>query len=75
MGYFNEFPHTKGYDGDLGWLIKMYKELLAYFNNIDNILNENLEKILQDFLESGELYVDGVYTAQTQDIKFIFTKE
>lgn len=75
MGYFNEFPHTRGYDGDLGWLIKMYKELLAYFSNIDNILNENLEKILQDFLESGELYVDGVYTPQTQDIKFIFTKE
>lgn len=75
MGYFNEFPHTRAYDGDLGWLIKMYKELLEYFSNIDNILNENLEKILQDFLESGELYVDGVYTSQTQDIKFIFTKE
>lgn len=75
MGYYNEFPHTRGYDGDLGWLIKMYKELLEYFSNIDNILNENLEKILQDFLESGELYVDGVYTSQTQDIKFIFTKE
>lgn len=75
MGYFNEFPHTKGYDGDLGWLIKMYKDLLSYYANIDNILNDNLEKILQDFLESGELYIDGVYTTQTQDIKFIFTKE
>lgn len=75
MAYFNEFPHTRAYDGDLGWLIKMYKELLEYFSNIDNILNENLEKILQDFLESGELYVDSVYTSQTQDIKFIFTKE
>ena len=75
MGYFNEFPHTKGYDGDLGWLIKMYKDLLAFYCDIDKILNNNLEKILQDYLESGKLYINGVYTPQTQDIKFIFTEE
>lgn len=75
MGYFNEFPHTRNYDGDLGWLIKMYKDLLSYYSDIDNILNNNLEKILQDYLESGKLYINGVYTPQTQDIKFIFTEE
>ena len=75
MGYFNEFPHTREYDGDLGWLIKMYKDLLAFYSDIDNILNNNLEKILQGYLESGKLYINGVYTPQTQDIKFIFTEE
>lgn len=75
MAYFNEFPHTRTYDGDLGWLIKMYKDLLSFYSDIDNILNNNLEKILQDYLESGKLYINGVYTPQTQDIKFIFTEE
>lgn len=28
MAYFNEFPHTRTYDSDLGWLIKNVKELI-----------------------------------------------
>lgn len=74
MGYFNEFPHTKGYDGDLGWLIKMYNELLKFYENIDNILKNNLENILQEYLENGELFIDAIYTPETENINFIFEK-
>lgn len=28
MAYFNEFPYTRTYDSDLGWLIKNVKKLL-----------------------------------------------
>lgn len=28
MAYFNEFPHTRTYDSDLGWLIKNVKDLI-----------------------------------------------
>lgn len=74
MGYFNEFPHTKVYDGDLGWLIKMYKELLKFYNDIDNILKNNIEEILQSYLNNGELFIDAIYTPETEDLKFIFEK-
>lgn len=32
MSYF-EFPHTRNYDGDLGWLIKHVEELTDAYNN------------------------------------------
>lgn len=43
MGYY-DFPHTKMYDGDLGYLIKKFKELLALYKSN----NEYLEQIYQD---------------------------
>ena len=62
MGYFNEFPHTKSYDGDLGWLIKMYKELIARYKSNNEYLNEINQKIedmteeqLKEWLEDGTL--------------------
>lgn len=62
MGYFNEFPHTRIYDGDLGWLIKMYKELLAKYTSNNEYLSEildNLEGFTQEqlnkWLEDGTI--------------------
>ena len=69
MGYFNEFPHTRGYDGDLGYLIKMYKKLVAEYASIEeqyealtkiyemiqnDIKNITIEQ-LQQWLEDGTL--------------------
>ena len=33
MAYF-EFPHTRTYDSDLGWLIKTYKDLVAEYGSL-----------------------------------------
>ena len=33
MSFF-EFPHTRTYDSDLGWLIKSMKELLDEYNDL-----------------------------------------
>lgn len=74
MGYFNEFPHTRTYDGDLGWLIKIYKELTEYYKNIENVLRNDLETILNQYLKDGELFIDAIYTPETEDLKFIFQK-
>ena len=74
MGYFNEFPHTRGYDGDLGYLIKMYKELMNFYKNINEILTNNIEEILNGYLNDGMLFIDAVYTTETEDLKFIFQK-
>ena len=60
MGYFNEFPNTRTYDGDLGWLIKIYKELLEKFAENSILVQEFLEKIetvtkdqLEEWLNDG----------------------
>lgn len=74
MGYFNEFPHTRGYDGDLGYLIKMYKILMDFYENINEILTNNIEEILNGYLNDGMLFIDALYTEETEDLKFIFQK-
>lgn len=35
MAFFNEFPHTRSYDADLGWIIKKMGELLTEYGTID----------------------------------------
>ena len=74
MAYFNEFPHTRTYDGDLGYLIKMYKVLMNFYKNINEILTNNIEEILNGYLNDGMLFIDAVYTTETEDLKFIFQK-
>ena len=59
MGFFN-FPHTRSYDTDLGWLIKT---VTSYQDAIDTLNNwiESAEPRLEDLeaccaaLESGDL--------------------
>lgn len=75
MAFFNEFPHTRTYDSDLGWMIKYIKdtvipklnELLSWqethtndYNELKNIV-ENLENDIAK-IESGNL-PDAWYNA------------
>lgn len=68
MAFFNEFPHTRTYDSDLGWIIKYIKntvipklnELLSWqeahtedYAELKNIV-DNLEKDIAK-IESGNL--------------------
>lgn len=74
MAYFNEFPHTRGYDGDLGYLIKMYKDLMNFYKNINEILTNNIEEILNNYLKDGLLFIDAIYTPETENLSFVFKK-
>lgn len=40
MAYFNEFPHTRVYDDDLGWLIENFKKLANDFESLRNQVQE-----------------------------------
>lgn len=57
MSYFN-FPHTRNYDSDLGWLIRNYKKLddqVKFLLECCDQVKDNLD-VLNDFkrqLESG----------------------
>lgn len=47
MGYFN-FPHTRTYDTDLGFLIKRYLELKDIVDKTEMDLNDRMDKIEQE---------------------------
>lgn len=49
MAYFNEFPYTRNYDADLGWLIRKVKKLLDESAS----LTEQVKK-LTEFMEEIE---------------------
>lgn len=68
MGYY-EFPHTRNYDTDLGYLIKVFKELTTYYEK----LLQNIEAYISNLLESGKLYIDAKY--EDGNISFIFGKD
>lgn len=57
MSYF-EFPHTRTYDSDLGWLIKTVKQLCELVDGLEDWKTEHVEeyeqlKALYDALMSG----------------------
>ena len=57
MGFF-EFPHTRTYDSDLGWLIKTVKQLCEAVETLDDWKAEHEEeynqlKALYDAIMSG----------------------
>lgn len=78
MGYFNEFPHTRGYDGDLGWLIKMYKELVALYKSNNDYLDDiikNLSQVVTQLIADGDIYLSTNYIEDTKTLQFIFKSE
>lgn len=52
MAYFNEFPYTRTYDSDLGWLIKNVKKLLNSCTSVEEQL-EKLNEFMND-IENGD---------------------
>lgn len=60
MAFFNEFPHTRTYDNDLGWLIKnvrSYDDTIAALNQWIETNTPKIEDLeaFKNALESGEL--------------------
>lgn len=67
MAFFNEFPHTRTYDSDLGWLIGTVKKLIDRIENYNEVhfadpvtwsINTQYETatIVRDS-DSGDLYI------------------
>ena len=62
MSFF-EFPHTRTYDSDLGWLIKQCK------SDADAI------KVLEEWKESAEASIDGLKTLLDNIAAGVFPEE
>lgn len=57
MSFF-EFPHTRTYDSDLGWLIKDYKTLDEAIKNLDQ-WREDTQPTIDDFKALYDAIVAG----------------
>lgn len=66
MGFF-EFPHTRTYDGDLGWLIKhvsSYDEVITALNDWIENYTPKIEEVLAFYKQLEEGYIpEGMKTA------------
>lgn len=80
MAFFNEFPHTRTYDSDLGWLIKEMKKLLVEWGSVEEAWNNFLElfetsidetvlKILTEWKDDGTLA--NILLSLTDSLPFV----
>ena len=78
MSYLYDFPHTRKYDDDLGFLIEYYKEVkeaydgtLARINELANYLETHLPELISEYLETalneGRIYMKLNYQEVTID--------
>lgn len=56
MAFFNEFPHTRNYDADLGWLIESVRKLIECCENMTGWKEEHEAA----YEELKELYDDVI---------------
>lgn len=73
-GYY-EFPHTRNYDSDLGFLIKLYEQLYELYQqlvNIYEIIEQNIQTILNNYLETEKLKVNLVYNESDTSLSFVW---
>lgn len=86
MGYY-EFPHTRNYDSDLGFLIQMYQELTAKYDDLLisfdefkemlNIILDQIEVNVTDevnkLLQEGKIFLTTKYNEDDKSLEFIFS--
>ena len=69
MAFF-EFPHTRSYDSDLGWLIRKYDDLSKAYDTLMDCCAD-----VQSRLESLETLYNAIKSGDfPDDVKAAFTK-
>lgn len=78
MSYLYDFPHTRKYDDDLGFLIEYYKEVKeaydgtwARINELANYLETHLPELVNEYLynafNEGKIFLKVKYQEVTID--------
>ena len=86
MSYIYDFPHTRKYDDDLGFLIEYYKEVKeaydgtwASINELADYLETHLPELASEYLDialrEGRIAVNLRYTASDTSLTFTYTTE
>lgn len=86
MSYIYDFPHTRTYDSDLGFLIEYYKqvkeaydETWARINELADYLETHLPDLasayLDEALKAGRIAVNLKYSADDTSLTFSYTSK
>ena len=54
----------------MGIVSNTINQMIACLQGIDN----NIETILNQYLKDGKLFIDAVYTSETENLSFVFKK-
>lgn len=86
MSYIYDFPHTKKYDDDLGFLIDYYKEVKkaydgtwARINELADYLETHLPELVSEYLDAalkaGRIAVNLKYAEEDTSLTFSYTSK
>lgn len=86
MSYLYDFPHTRKYDDDLGFLIEYYKEVKkaydgtwARINELADYLETHLPELasayLDEALKAGRISVNLKYSADDTSLTLNYTSK
>lgn len=74
MGYY-EFPHTRNYDSDLGFLIEYYKEVKKSYDGTWDRINELADYLESHLPELASVYLDEALKAGSIAVNLKYTQE
>ena len=86
MSYLYDFPHTRKYDDDLGFLIEYYNEVKdaydgtwARINELADYLETHLPELVSDYLDTalkqGRIAINLKYNADDTSLTFNYTSK
>lgn len=86
MSYIYDFPHTRKYDDDLGFLIEYYKEVKeaydgtwARINELADYLETHLPELVSDYIDVAlreeKIAVNLRYNADDTSLTFSYTSK
>ena len=82
MSYVTDFPRTRTYDSDLGFLISEYEDLLKKYEIVEETLNNIVSRIdsivieeINNALVDGRIFLTTEYDPENKKLKFIFKEK
>lgn len=76
MSFLTDFPHTDTYEGDIGWLIKEYKRLIAEYDALNAKYQQliDLQDTLQKAIDSIDPKIEAAINSALAEIDAKFAE-